>query len=87
MMRSQVQGENRSKSSRVSMTRTSKTGWLQDNFHSTIGTISRRVSEVTRLNTATHLDEAELLQVSRGSFKNYVDKILVFLTTYSLSPN
>ena len=66
MMRSQVQGENRSKSSRVSLTRTSKTGWLQDNFHPTIGTISRRVSEVTRLNTATHLDEAELLQVSIG---------------------
>lgn len=68
MMRSQVQGENRNRASRVSMTRTSKTGWLQDHFHPTIGTISKRVSEVTGLKTATHLDEAELLQVA-----NYIN--------------
>ena len=64
MMRSQVQGENRNSASKVSMTRTSKTGWLQESFHPTIGTVTNRVSFVTGLNTNTFDDESELLQVS-----------------------
>jgi len=68
MMRSQVQGENRNRQSRVSMTRTSKTGWLQDSMHPTIGILTKRVSHVTGLRTDTFLDESELLQVA-----NYIN--------------
>jgi len=68
MMRSQVQGENKSRQSRVSMTRTSKTGWLQDSFHPTIRKLTERVSHVTGLRTDTNNDESELLQVA-----NYIN--------------
>ena len=63
MMRSQVQGENKESSSKVSMTRTSKTGWLQDSFHPVIAKLTERVGQVTGLKTDTFKDEAELLQV------------------------
>ena len=62
-MRSQVQGENKESSSKVSMTRTSKTGWLQDSFHPVIAKLTERVGQVTGLKTDTFKDEAELLQV------------------------
>lgn len=63
MMRSQVQGESKESSSRVSMTRTSKTGWLQDYFHPVIGKLTKRVSHYTGLETDTFLEASELLQV------------------------
>ena len=63
MMRSQVQSENKEFASKVSMTRTSKTGWLQDSFHPVIGKLGERVSQVTGLRTNTFYDESELLQV------------------------
>ena len=67
MMRSQVQGENKDSSSRVSMTRTSKTGWLQDSFHPVIARLTKRVSHISGLKTDTFNDESELLQVSLTS--------------------
>ena len=45
------------------MTRTSKTGWLQDSFHPVIAKLTERVGQVTGLKTDTFKDEAELLQV------------------------
>ena len=64
MMRSQVQGQSNGPGSVVSNTRTSKTGWLQDSFHPAISSLTRRVSDITGLNTDTFQDESELLQVS-----------------------
>ena len=63
MMRSQVQGQSNGPGSVVSNTRTSKTGWLQDSFHPAISSLTRRVSDITGLNTDTFQDESELLQV------------------------
>ena len=63
MARSQVQGQTKESASQVSMTRTSKTGWVQDSFHPAIAKMSERVRHITKLFTNTMYDEAELLQV------------------------
>lgn len=63
-MRSQVQGSQPG-NSEVSMTRTSKTGWLQDSFHPIVRKLSERISWMTGLNTDTWKEDAELLQVRR----------------------
>ena len=63
MARSQVQGQSKQSQSQVSMTRTSKTGWVQDSFHPAIGKLSERIKTITGLLTNTYYDEAELLQV------------------------
>ena len=63
MARSQVQGQTKQSQSQVSMTRTSKTGWVQDSFHPAIGKMSERIKKITGLLTNTYYDEAELLQV------------------------
>ena len=63
MARSQVQGQTKQSQSQVSMTRTSKTGWVQDSFHPAIGKLSERIKKITGLLTNTYYDEAELLQV------------------------
>jgi len=80
MMRSQVQGENKDSNSRVSMTRTSKTGWLQDSFHPLIASMTRRVSHITGLRTDTFNDESELLQVANyingGHYSPHHDYVL-----------
>ena len=73
MMRSQVQGQSNGPGSVVSNTRTSKTGWLQDSFHPAISSLTRRVSDITGLNTDTFQDESELLQV----------RMMLLLRTYS----
>lgn len=62
LMRSQVQG-NQPGNTEVSMTRTSKTGWLQDSFNPVVRKLTERVSWMTNLNTDTWNDDAELLQV------------------------
>ena len=74
MMRSQVQGETKESASKVSMVRTSKTGWLQDSFHPVLGKITERISHITGLRTDTYNDESELLQVNRVSLKNRISK-------------
>lgn len=68
MARSQVQGQTKQSQSQVSMTRTSKTGWVQDSFHPAIGKMSERIKKITGLLTNTYYDEAELLQVA-----NYIN--------------
>jgi len=68
MARSQVQGQTKESASQVSMTRTSKTGWVQDSFHPAIAKMSERVRHITKLFTNTMYDEAELLQVA-----NYIN--------------
>lgn len=62
-MRSQVQGKTGG-GSEVSMTRTSKTGWLQDNAHPIVEKLTKRVAWMTGLRTNTWNDDAELLQVN-----------------------
>ena len=59
----QVQGQNPG-NTEVSMTRTSKTGWLQDSFHPIVRKLTERVAWMTGLNTDTWKDDAELLQVA-----------------------
>ena len=63
-MRSQVQGNTGLHGdSLTSLTRTSKTGWLQDSFDPVVEKMTRRASHVTKLNANTWNDESELLQV------------------------
>ena len=50
------------------MSRTSKTGWLQDSFHPVVKRMTDRISWMTGLNTNTWNDDAELLQVA-----NYIN--------------
>ena len=70
MARSQVQGQTKESASQVSMTRTSKTGWIQDSFHPAIAKMSERVTRITGLRTNTFYDEAELLQVQRSQLRH-----------------
>lgn len=67
LLRSQVQGQGPG-NSEVSMTRTSKTGWLQDSHHDSVRNIGEKVNWMTGLSTNTWSDDAELLQVA-----NYVN--------------
>ena len=71
LMRSQVQGA-QAGNSEVSMTRTSKTGWLQDSFHPLIQSLAGRIGRITGLNTNTWQDDAELLQVQYIQLCQYV---------------
>ncbi len=70
MMRSQVQGK-KPGNSEVSMTRTSKTGWLQDSFDPLVQQLSQKIHWMTGLNTNTWNDDAELLQVGRNKRKSF----------------
>ena len=63
-MRSQVQGNTGLHGdSLTSLTRTSKTGWLQDSFDPVVEKMTTRASQITKLNANTWNDESELLQV------------------------
>jgi len=69
LKRSQVQGHTGLHGdSLVSLTRTSKTGWLPDSFHPVVEQVTDRSSQVTKLNANTWRDESELLQVA-----NYIN--------------
>ena len=66
LKRSQVQGHTGLHGdSLVSLTRTSKTGWLPDAFHPAVQEVTHRASKVTKLNADTWRDESELLQVNK----------------------
>ena len=63
-MRSQVQGQTGLHGdSLVSLTRTSKTGWLPDSFDPVVERLTHRATRITKLNANTWNDESELLQV------------------------
>jgi len=69
LKRSQVQGNTGLHGdSLVSLTRTSKTGWLPDAFHPAVQEVTHRASKVTKLNADTWRDESELLQIA-----NYIN--------------
>ena len=81
MARSQVQGQTKESASQVSMTRTSKTGWVQDSFHPAIAKMSERVRHITKLFTNTMYDEAELLQVCIVFPTTHVSNIFYHVTS------
>ena len=95
MKRSQVQGHTGLHSdSLVSLTRTSKTGWLPDEFHPVVGHITARSSRITRLRADTWRDESELLQVMiivlgqhilHSYLVNFMGKLLVKLYPQTIS--
>ena len=70
----------RAGSSEISTTRTSKTGWLRDSDHAVVSTLTRRISQVTGLNTETDREDAELLQVANymngGHYNPHTDYVM-----------
>ena len=80
MMRSQVLGERKEVQSIVSLTRTSKTGWLQESFDPVIARLTARITRITGLRADTWRDESELLQVANyingGHYSPHHDYVL-----------
>ncbi len=61
-------GQQKDHQSIVSLTRTSKTGWLQESFDPAISRLTERITRITGLRADTWRDESELLQVA-----NYIN--------------
>jgi len=79
LARSQVMG-GRGGSNEVSSTRTSKTGWLDDQSSPVVNRLGRRIAMVTGLHTETAKDDAEMLQVANymngGHYSPHFDYVM-----------
>ena len=91
LMRSQVQGNTGLHGdSLTSLTRTSKTGWLQDSFDPVVEKMTYKASIITKLNANTWNDESELLQVMtipKLILKSASMSLLNLKKCYYLQPN